>query len=86
MIVNGKKITAIEFAFDGCHKIYLVNNAEDKNQLIEYGYNFYPIEELQEVYEGSCSLRFIQDMTTFNNIVAQSEEAVFGLGGNNGRQ
>lgn len=75
MTINGKVITATEFAFDNCHKIYLVNSAEDKNQLIEYGYDFYPIEELKEAYEGSCSLRFIQDMTTFNNIVAQGEPA-----------
>lgn len=75
MTINGKKITAKEFAFDNCHKIYLVNNKDDKAQLLEYGYDFYPIEEIKEAFDGGCGLRFIQDMTTFNNIVGQFEPA-----------
>lgn len=75
--INGKPISAKEFAFDGCHKIYLINTKEDKAQLVEYDYDIFPIEDIKEVYEGSCSLRFIQDMTTFMDIVKQFEKAVF---------
>ncbi len=77
MTINGKVITATEFAFDNCHKIYLVNTKEDKDELTENGYDFYPIEEIKEAYEGSCGLRFIQDMTTFNDIVEQFKPATF---------
>jgi len=57
--INGKPISAKEFAFDNCHKIYLVNTKEDKAQLKEYGYDFFPIEDIKDAYEGSCGLRFI---------------------------
>lgn len=77
MTINGKAITATEFAFDSCHKIYLVNSKEDKDELTEYGYDFYPIDQLKEAYERSCSLRFIQDMTTFKDIVEQFKPARF---------
>ena len=77
MTINGNVITATEFAFDNCHKIYLVNIQEDKDELTENGYDFYPIEQIKEAYEGSCSLRFIQDMTTFKDIVEQFKPAKF---------
>ena len=77
MTINGNVITATEFAFDNCHKIYLVNTQEDKDELTENGYDFYPIEQIKEAYEGSCSLRFIQDMTTFKDIVEQFKPAKF---------
>ena len=77
MKINGTVITAKEFAFDNCHKIYLVNTDLEKAKLTEYGYDFFPIEGIKEAYERSCSLRFIQDMTTFDNIVEQFEPAKF---------
>lgn len=73
--INGKKIDAKEFAWDGCHKIYLMNTKGDKIQFKEFGYNFFPIDELKECYKNSCSLRFIEngDLTS---VVTQFEKAI----------
>jgi hypothetical protein len=76
MKVNNKTITAKEFAWDTCHKIYLINNTKDRKTFLEYGYDLFPIEDLKKAYENSCSLRFIQngDLTT---VVKQFEKAKF---------
>ena len=64
-------------AWDNCHKIYLLMDSEQVDLMRGYGYD--PIitnEEMnpddmfslvQEWYENSCSLRFIQAVST-NNI------------------
>ena len=64
-------------AWDNCHKIYLLMDTEQVELMRGYGYD--PIitnEEMnpddmfslvQEWYENSCSLRFIQAVST-NNI------------------
>lgn len=76
LYINNQKITAQEFGYDTCHKIYLVNTPKDKKELLELEYDLFPIEELEEVWNSSCSLRFIQngDLT---NVVPQCENAVF---------
>lgn len=76
MIINKHKIKAKQFAWDTCHKIYLINTRKDKKTYLEYGYDLYPINELEEAYKNSCSLRFIQngDLT---EIVKQFETAIF---------
>lgn len=71
MIINGHKVTAKEFAFDGCHKIYLINSDEDRKELVDNGYEIKPIKEIMEAYRDSCELKFIQEMTTFKNIIPQ---------------
>lgn len=52
-----------EFFFDGCHKIYLIEDNEDKT-LFCNNYNYteddiFSIDELEDVFNDSCSLRFI---------------------------
>jgi hypothetical protein len=59
--INGEQVTAKEFAWDTCHKIYLINTPEDRKQLLEYEYDLFPIEDLKECYENSCGLRFISN-------------------------
>lgn len=61
MKINGQKITAEQFAYDGCHKIYLINTAKDKKELTGLGYKLFPIKELEETFKKSCSLRFISN-------------------------
>lgn len=75
--INDEPITATEFAWDTCHKIYLINTKEDKAQLTEYGYDFFPIAELEECYENSCSLRFISNGDLEHSPVGQFEPAIF---------
>lgn len=75
-IVEMKEIKAEMFAYDGCHKIYLLNNDEEMCQALECGYGIYDISLLKEKYENSCPLRFITDWTDLKPIVEQGEENV----------
>jgi hypothetical protein len=81
MTINGKTITAKEFGYDGCHKIYLINTENDKKELYEAGYtdaDFFPIDELKDKFEDSCSLKFIENADLKGgHIVNQFEEAIF---------
>jgi hypothetical protein len=81
MKINGKEVTAKKFAFEGCHKIYVIDTPEEEAQALKYGYNIYPIEEIKEAYEGSCSLKFISNWPMndddFVSYVAQFEKATF---------
>lgn len=64
-----------QFAYDGCHKIYLIENEENLEQAKASGYDIYPIKELEEKFNNSCGLRFINtwDLET---IVPQCVEDV----------
>lgn len=48
-----------KIAWDGCHKIYFL---QDKGRVVmakEYGYTIYPSSKVRELFENSCSLRFV---------------------------
>lgn len=77
MTINGHKIKAKQFAWDTCHKIYLINTKEDKKTFIELGYDLFPIKEIKSAYNDSCSLRFISTGDLSEDIVSQFENAVF---------
>lgn len=63
IVINGKTYAAREFAWDGCHKIYLINSAEDRQTMLDNGYtepgDILPISELAHAWRDSCFLRFI---------------------------
>jgi len=74
--INGKEITATAFAFDGCHKIYLL----DESQYDEYkalDYTLYDIDELPRAWADTCPLRFIDSGDLSESIVSQFEPATF---------
>jgi len=75
MKINGIEITAKEFAYDGCHKIYLIESQEERDEADSYGYKIYPINEIADKFDNSCSLRFI-DTWSLDSIVPQFEERV----------
>ena len=81
MKINGLEVTAQTFAFDGCHKIYLLENEAEEANARELGYNIYPIHELRQAYEDSCGLRFISNWPliddNFVSYVGQGEDANF---------
>ena len=60
---NGKikelEIKAKKFAFDGCHKIYLLESLIDEEEAKNEEYNIFKIEKLPKIWEKSCDLRFI---------------------------
>jgi hypothetical protein len=74
--VNGIEITSNQFAYDGCHKIYLINSKEDQQEAEETNYELCPIEELQAAYEKSCGLQFINNWD-LTSVVRQFEKAQF---------
>lgn len=78
-MINGIEIKAKKFAYDGCHKIYLIDNMEAEKEAKKYGYKIYNIKKLVDCYIYSCSLRFISRWDeNITSIVDQfAEEVVF---------
>lgn len=77
MKVNGIEITAKTFAYEGCHKIYILESTKDKDEAIESGYKILPISDLEKVFESSCELRFINHWALNKTYVDQFEDANF---------
>ena len=75
--INGKAIIGDQFAYEGCHKIYIINTPEEEAQALEYGYNIYPIKEIEQVYKDSCSFKFISNWPLNVSYADQCEEATF---------
>ena len=79
-------------AWDGCHKIYLLMDSEQVNLMRGYGYDLLVtadqmssdemFELVENWYDSSCSLRFIQAVSTndidpnlgFESLVSQFED------------
>lgn len=82
--VNGKEIKAEFFAYDGCHRIYLLNNPTEYKAATDMGYEIHSIDKLAEKYICSCGLRFIDNWTDLKSIVPQcSEKTKFVVGTKN---
>jgi hypothetical protein len=78
MKINNQVTTAKGFAYDDCHKIYLLERDSDWKDASGSGYTILPIEKLEETYEGSCDLRFISNWALTKQFVRQFETADFG--------
>lgn len=74
MIINDKETQARRFAYDGCHKIYLIEDDADLENALSLGYEIRNIELLEETYNNSCELRFINDWKLNTVYVGQFEE------------
>jgi hypothetical protein len=72
--INGTEIEADEFAWDGCHKLYVVTDQHSRDELESYGYDFYPVAELPRAWELSCWLRFIQNADLTHQYVGQGDD------------
>jgi hypothetical protein len=48
-----------KLAYDGCHKLYFLQNSEDVDQARGYGYEIHETSEIRRLYENSCGLRFV---------------------------
>ena len=77
MKINNHTTKAKCFAYDGCHKIYLINSESDKQNALEIGYDILSITELQETYNDSCQLRFISNWKLTKQYAEQFENAIF---------
>ncbi len=79
MKINDIPTAAKKFAFDGCHKIYLLESRKDVTEARQAGYGVLPIQDLQDVYENSCGLRFISNWSLTTSFAAQFENAEFAI-------
>lgn len=77
MLINGKEVVGKQFAYDGCHKIYIIEDENDYEKADELGYNIYNIEDIEEAYNNSCELKFISNWKLNKDYIKQFEEARF---------
>ena len=59
------------FAYDGCHKIYVIKNDEEAKEAAEMGYYIFPIEMIEKTFEDSCSLKFISSFDLEHTFITQ---------------
>ena len=76
-VINDNKIKQNRFAFDGCHKFYLIDNPKDERMMRELGYQIYEIDDLPLAWNDSCPLRFIMSANLETTYVSQGEPARF---------
>lgn len=77
LTINGEVVKATHFAYDGCHKIYLIGGVEDMESMLGYGYSqddILPVSELSRVWSETCFLRFISWADLSENVVSQDYE------------
>ena len=77
MKINGQSIDSDKFAYDNCHKIYIIEDEADLNEARDIGYNIYPIKALPDAYKNSCELKFISNWKLDKQYVAQFEDCIF---------
>lgn len=58
--INGKSTNATEFAYDGCHKIYLIEDDQAETMFKAEQWSIYPIADLENIWQRSCFLRFVE--------------------------
>jgi len=75
--INDTPTDAQEFAYDGCHKIYLLESEDDRNESIALGYKILPVSALKDTFENSCELRFVSNWMLTIHPVSQFEDAHF---------
>ena len=69
-------VDIIKFAWDRCHKIYLLRNEDELNELTELGYDIYDPEQLSDVWNRSCGLRFISSGDLTEQYIKQGDSAL----------
>ena len=59
--INGVSVEkCVAFAYDGCHKIYVLRRNKDIDEFKKLGYQLFKLEGgIIQCYLDSCSLRFI---------------------------
>lgn len=46
-------------AWDGCHKMYFLQDSAREDKAVSIGYDIYPSTDIRRMYEVSCGLKFI---------------------------
>lgn len=76
MTINGKETNATHFAYDGCHKIYLLEDENDEREARSNEYEIRPIKQVEKVFHNSCGLQFINNWKLDKCFVSQFEAGV----------
>ncbi len=58
--INGAEYNCTHFAFDGCHKIYLLMHPQDMEEARACDYDIFPVSALARIWRLSCPLKFIE--------------------------
>ena len=79
MKINGIEVeTEVNsFAYDGCHKIYILKDYTELSEAQQEGYTIYHISDLESIYNRSCPLKFINSWDLEITYAPQCEEAIF---------
>lgn len=79
MKINGTKVeTKVnKFAYDNCHKIYILEDFEDLDEARFDGFRIFDIQDIERIYDRSCPLRFINNWKLDICYAEQGEEAIF---------
>lgn len=59
--INDKIVKGNSFAYDGCHKIYILQDEKDIAGAKDNRYTVYDLDMIKEIYKESCPLRFIEN-------------------------
>lgn len=82
-LANSYEIDSLSlFVYDGCHKIYIVEDQDDiesVKQTWRVDETFYNIDELPNIWNNSCPLRFISNWKLDKQYVRQGYDAEFEL-------
>lgn len=77
MYINDLLVEGNEFAYEGCHKIYIIEDEADKKEAISFGYSILPIADIRKTYDTSCGLRFIKNWKMTKLYAPQCQDAMF---------
>ena len=78
MKINDVDVLGNRFAFDGCHKIYIIEDNNDYNEAVSCGYNIHDINELEHIYrDETCDLVFISNWKLTKRYVEQFEKMLY---------
>lgn len=69
--------TTGEFAYEGCHKIYVLESEKDRLEAVEYDYEILDMDLLERTYRSSCSLKFVSNWSLDKRYIEQCEDVVF---------
>lgn len=68
-----------KFFYDGCHKIYFIEDADDIEEMYDVGWednDIYSIDELEETILNSCPLVFINNVKLTKQYLTQEQKTI----------
>lgn len=71
IMINELQAGFDRFAYDNCHKFYIIEDREDEKQFTDYGYDIYSIDDLPDAWEDACSLKFISNAKLTKEYIPQ---------------